>query len=134
MSSAVMNETDAGTSVTGWIRSDAPTTRPASIRISSSRLRSESACARATVGTTSRTRTKSLEGLPNRIGIILDKRGKRKEFRAELETGALRVLEVDSEADSAALDVELRHSADLRKPLHVAHRQHGSHVETGQDL
>ena len=42
MSSAVMNETDAGASVTGWSRSEAPNTCPESSFISSSRERSGS--------------------------------------------------------------------------------------------
>jgi hypothetical protein len=40
MSCAVMNVTEAGASVTGWSRSDAPNTIPASIAISSSIERS----------------------------------------------------------------------------------------------
>ncbi len=42
-----MNETEAGASVTGWSRSEAPKTRPASMRISSSRLSSGNDCAPA---------------------------------------------------------------------------------------
>src|SRR6185295_6222591 len=107
-----MNETDAGASVTGCIRSEAPNTRPAASRINSSRLRSGSPCACVTAGTVSSASTKSVRGLGRHgIGVILDERGQRKELRAELETAAPGVLEVDVEPYPAALDVELRHSA-----------------------
>lgn len=49
MSSAVMNDTDAGASVTDWLRADAPKTRPASIRMRSSSDSSDSDCAFAAV-------------------------------------------------------------------------------------
>src|SRR5580692_12855606 len=107
MSSAVMNETDAGASVTGWVRSEAPNTCPASTRISSSRLRSGSACACAAAGMLSRATTTSVRVLASGIGVIFDKRREREQPRAELEMRAPRAVEIDPEADPAVLDIEL---------------------------
>src|SRR4029079_1061099 len=111
-------------------------TRPASMRISSSRLMSGRSCAWPMAGTVSRANSSRARGgreggLESRMGGILHERRQGKELRAELEAGASRVLEVDPEAHLAVLNIELHHAPAPRERIDVAQGQHRCSVQPG---
>ena len=103
-----MNETEAGASVTGWSRSDAPKTCPASICIRSSRLRSGSDDWAQTDGDTAtmpriasrQARPKTLIGC-RRVSVRAFGRSRsfmgfrqNEQLRADLQPGALDGIEL----------------------------------------
>src|SRR6266496_3973943 len=98
-----MNDTDAGASIDGCRRSDAPKTWPASICIRSSRLRSVSDCAADTPRTPNRQTNASTAA---RAPLAKEKRlfiGSRhdEQPRADLKSRPLRRIEVDAEPQLA---------------------------------
>ena len=67
-------------------------------------------------------------------GSGLDDPGQTEELGADLESGLVCRLDVDLEADLALLQVEIGHPALVGKSVRVAHGQHGSALDIGQNL